>query len=500
MREKSKLFLINGTILTITSLLMKFATLVFNVYISNKIGAEAIGVFSLVMSVYYFFITVSNSGLNIAVTVIVSEKFALNKNIQAIKTIRTCIFFSLLVGITAGFILLLFSNLIVVNCLHSMVSIKPLILISVGLPFIAMSSCIISYFTTVRKAYKNAIVQVFEFIIRMIGTIILLKINIHNGVEAICVSLILADVIAEVCSFTLIFILYIIDVRLKKLGGVHSFGQRINIVKVAFPVAITSYIRSGLSTLKQLIIPTQLEKSGISCSKALSQYGVINGMVMPVITFPTVLTDSYSNLLIPEFSTYLAQKNYKAINFISNKIFKITCSFAICVCSIFFIFSNDIGIALYNNVETGYYFKIFTPLIFFMYMDHIVDCILKGLNKQFGVMCCNILDLSITLCFTYFLLPRLGIKGYIISIMFSEIFNFTISLLQLIKYSKLKINLFDWIIIPLICSFLSYILIITCHFELISLKWNLILNIMIFVVNYVIVFCILNILKNVLKK
>lgn len=494
LREKSKLFLINGTILTITSLLMKFATLAFNVYISNKIGAEAIGVFSLVMAVYYFFITVANSGLNIAVTVIVSEKFALNKNIQAIKAIRTCIFFSLLVGIIAGSILLLFSNFIISQCLHNMVSIRPLFLISIGLPFIAMSSCIISYFTTVRKAYKNAIVQVFEFIIRMIFTIILLKINIHNGVEAICDSLILADVIAEVCSFTLIFILYIIDIKLRNLRDIHSFGQRINIIKVAFPVAITSYIRSGLSTLKQLIIPTQLEKSGISCSRALSQYGIINGMVMPVITFPTVLTDSYSMLLIPEFSTYLAQKNYKAINFISNKIFKITCSFAMCVCSIFFIFSNDIGIAIYNNVETGYYFKIFTPLIFFMYMDHIIDCILKGLSKQFGVMCCNILDLSITLCFTYFLLPALGIKGYIISIMFSEVFNFTISFLQLIKYSKLKINIFDWIIIPFICSFISYIAITIFHFELISLIWNLVLNIAFFVVVYVFIFLIINFL------
>ena len=83
MRQKSKLFLINGAILTSTSLLMKFAALIFNIYISNQIGSEAVGVFSLVMAVYLFFITVATSGLNIAVTVIVSEKFALNKNKQA---------------------------------------------------------------------------------------------------------------------------------------------------------------------------------------------------------------------------------------------------------------------------------------------------------------------------------------------------------------------------------------------------------------------------------
>lgn len=255
---------------------MKFAALVFNVYISNQIGSEAVGVFSLVMSVYLFFITVATSGLNIAVTVIVSEKFAVNKDKIAIKAIRTCIFFSLLLGIIAGGLIILFSNFITNKCLHNMVSSKPLFYIAIGLPFIAMSSCINSYFTSVRKAYKNAITQVFEFIIKMVATVILLKINILKGVEYICIALILADVISEICSFTLIFILYIIDIKLRKLSDVRSFGQRINILKIAFPVAITSYIRSGLSTLKQLIIPTQLEKSGLSCNNALSKYGIIN--------------------------------------------------------------------------------------------------------------------------------------------------------------------------------------------------------------------------------
>lgn len=492
MRQKSKLFLINGAILTSTSLLMKFAALIFNIYISNQIGSEAVGVFSLVMAVYLFFITVATSGLNIAVTVIVSEKFALNKNQQAIKAIRTCIFFSLLLGIAAGGLILLFSNFITSKCLHNMVSSGPLFYIAIGLPFIAMSSCISSYFATIRKAYKNAISQVFEFTIKMFATIILLKINISNGVEAICISLILADVISEICSFTLIFILYIIDIKLKKLEDIRSFGQRINILKIAFPVAVTSYIRSGLSTLKQLIIPTQLEKSGISCSRALSQYGMINGMVLPVITFPTVFTDSYSMLLIPEFSTYLAQKNYKAINYIANKIFKITCAFTMCICSIFFIFSNDLGLAIYNNIEIGYYFKIFTPFIFFMYMDHIIDCILKGLNKQFGVMCCNILDLSITTCFIYFLLPVLGIKGYVLSIFFSEVLNFSISLFQLFKYSGIKPNLIDWIVVPLFCSLVGFFVVNIWRFNFVGLVGNLIFNVFLFVLVYGVTFFIIN--------
>lgn len=466
--------------------------MIFNVYISNQIGSEALGIFSLVMAVYLFFITVATSGLNIAVTVIVSEKFAVNKESVGIKAIRTCIFFSLLLGIIAGSLIIIFSNFITKNFLHDMVSSKPLFYIAIGLPFIAMSSCINSYFTSVRKAYKNAITQIFEFSIKMIATVILLKINISKGVEYACISLILADVISEVCSFTLIYILYLIDIKMKKLNNVHSFGQRINILKIAFPVAVTSYIRSGLSTLKQLIIPTQLEKSGLSCSNALSKYGIINGMVMPVLIFPTVLVNSYSMLLIPEFSTYVAQKNYKAINYISHKIFKFTCSFSVCICSIFLFFSNELGLVIYNNLEAGYYFKLLAPLVLFIYMDNIIDCILKGLNKQFGVMCCNVLDLSITTIFIYFLLPIYGIDGYVISIFISELLNFSVSLFQMLKYSKIKINFIDWLLIPLVCSLLSYFMINIFYFSFVNMTINLIANIFLFIIIFLFLFFIIN--------
>lgn len=476
---------------------MRFVTLIFNIYISNKIGSEAVGIFSLVMAVYLFFITVATSGLNIAVTCIVSEKFALENKKNGIKAVRTCLFFSLLLGVVSGILIILFSDFITSICLHNRVSNKPLFYIAIGLPFIAMSACINAYFNSVRKAYKNAISQIFEFVIKFIATIILLQINITKGVEFVCISLILADVISEVCSFTLIYILYKFDIRKKKLDSVRSFGEKTSIIKIATPVALTSYIRSGLSTLKQLIIPSQLEKSGLSCSVSLSKYGIINGMVMPVINFPIVFMSSYSMLLIPEFSTYLAQKNYKAINFISNKIFRLTSAFSFCICSIFLFFSNELGLAIYNNLEAGLYFKILAPLIFFMYMDNIIDSILKGLNKQFGVMCCNILDLSVTICFIYFLLPIYGIKGYIISIFISEILNFFVSIFQMIKYSKMSLNFIDWIIIPIICSIISYLILCVFPFNFIDLKLNLIFNILLFILIYLVNFIILNKIRKI---
>ena len=59
--RKTKIFLINGIILTSTGFIMRAIGMVFNLYVSNKIGSEAVGIFSLVMSVYMFFVTIATS-------------------------------------------------------------------------------------------------------------------------------------------------------------------------------------------------------------------------------------------------------------------------------------------------------------------------------------------------------------------------------------------------------------------------------------------------------
>ena len=69
--KRTEKFLINGTVLTITALFTRSISMVFNIYVSNKIGSEAVGVFSLVMSVYMFFITLATSGLSLACTYLV---------------------------------------------------------------------------------------------------------------------------------------------------------------------------------------------------------------------------------------------------------------------------------------------------------------------------------------------------------------------------------------------------------------------------------------------
>ena len=96
--KRTKLFLINGIILTLTTLFMRSIGFIFNIYIAKKVGSETIGIFQLVMSVYLFAITFATSGISLACTCIVSEELEKKHYNLVIKTVKLCIVYSVILG------------------------------------------------------------------------------------------------------------------------------------------------------------------------------------------------------------------------------------------------------------------------------------------------------------------------------------------------------------------------------------------------------------------
>ena len=390
------------------------------------------------MSVYTFGITLASAGINISSTRVVSEELACNNEIGAKKAARRCIFFSLIFSICASLIFFIFADFITIHCLHNRISKNVIYLICIALPFISMSSAINGYFTAVRRVYKNAFAKFFEEFVKIACTAIFLKSFMPDGIDYACYSLILADMISEITSFLHLYILYIRDKRNSLLESrykdLDSYNKRI--LRITIPVALTSYLRSGLSTIKQLIIPSSLQKSGMNSSNSLIAYGIVNGMAMPIIMFPVSLITSFSGLLIPEFSRYYTQEKYKKIKSVSSFILICTFIFSVIVAILIFVFSDELSNLIYHKTEIAKYLRILSPLIIIMYLDIVIDSILKGLDAQVDVMIVNIFDCLISIAFIYFLVPILGFSGYIISIFISEIIDFSLSGYRLWKILK----------------------------------------------------------------
>ena len=427
-----KTFLINGIILTITSLILRCISIFFNSYISQKIGAEAVGLYGLIMSIYGFGITIAVSGLNLATTKIVAEEIAIGNIGNIRKIVSKTLMFSLLFSCIASFLLITFAPFICKTWLHNKITYIPFYIISISLPFISMSSCITGYFSAIRNTLKPASDQIFEQILKV--TLISLFINYFMpcGLEYICISLILGNIISEIISFIYIYTLYRLDLnKLSQYKPIKTFYEK-RILQITLPVGLTSFIRSGLSTIKQILIPHGFEKNGNTCEQALANYGLISGMAMPLILFPNTIILAFSNLLIPEITEFTTRSEFSRIKRITRKIIKYTIIFSLAISVILFIFAPQLSLFMYHSTKVTKFIKILAPLIPIMYLDNVVDAILKGLDRQVSVLKINILDSFSCIILIILLIPQLGITGFIFTIYFSEILNF------LLSYNTLK--------------------------------------------------------------
>lgn len=453
--KKAKTFLVNSVILILTSLVTKVICSTFDIFVANKIGAEALGVFGLISSTYFFFVTLASSGINLSTTKVMSEELELNPNADTKYILKKSLFFSGITGTFSAIVLIIFTPYVVEHFLLNKVNNLVIYVLSLSLPFIALGASLSSYFYAKRKVLSISISQVLSQLVRMILIYILLFFARNISTSILC--LVTGAVASEMATFILHYFIYRKESKKEKsLTKPTNISKRI--LKIAIPIALTSYIRAGLNTIKHVLIPLRLKLTGMSYESALQNYGAITGMALPIIMFGSVIVYSFSSLLVPEFSRYSVIDEKGEMHKDIHKLFKFTLYFSIGLTGILMFFGNDIGKLIYNTQGIGRYIKLLAPLISLIYLDNVIDNILKGLGKQVSVMVCNIVDMVVSISFIYFLLPKFGAIGYIVVMYISEILNYTISVITLFKTANVKFKYFEWVILPTVTIIFSIVL------------------------------------------
>jgi len=447
-------FIKDALVLTIFGIVIRIIATVFNVYLSNVIGTEAIGIYQLLMSVYLFCINIAVAGMGLTTIKLVSKEDALGNSSKISRIVQKVLLYSGTMGCVACLLLVLSGEYLVTNVLNNVVSKRVIFILAISLPFLSMSYALNGYFTGKRKIFKGSMLQLLDQIAKVIVMTILIIKFLPGSIENACIALVLGDTICEVLSFILSYALYKLEKNVGKVTISQDKQISKEIIGIAFPVAFTACIRSGLNALKQVTIPKSLEKSNMSYKAAISEYGVVTGLAMPIITFMSAFIQPVSSLLLPQFSAYHAKGYKEKVNSTIDRVFKTTLFYAIGVMGALWAFSEQLGEIIYNNSSVGWYIKMLSPLVIFMYLDSTVDSMLRGLDKQIGVMLCNILDLVVSIAFIYFVVPKFGVAGYIASIFLSTILNSCISIGILIRTTHFRFKLLEWVIIPLVrCSY-----------------------------------------------
>lgn len=448
---QKKQFIKNGIILTVTTLIIRIIGMWFRIYMSGKIGAEGIGLYQLVLTVYVFFVTITTSGMNLTVTRLVTDLIVQNEFSKAKYVTYKCLIASVLISIAFGICLFSFSNFIGINFLKDERTVLSLKILAPSLPFMAFSACLRGYFYARRKILRTSGEQLLEQVIEISIFVFIFTFFSPNNLTYACCAVVIGTTAAEFISFFYSLVLYVADLRTFRCKSEKVSHLARKIVPIAVPVTASSCLRSGLSAVENTLIPSGLKKYGADYTRALSQYGLVSGMAMPVLTFPSVFIMPFATLIIPELSQASIEKRVNGIHHIAEKMFRLTLLYSLPVMVIFMFFAKQLGVAVYNSYEAGLYITLLAPVIPLMYLDSVVDGMLKGLNEQVSYLVYNIIDSIIRVILTYMLLPKLGIWGVIIVIIVSELLNTTLSVAKLLKVTNMHLMVFDWIIRPLIC-------------------------------------------------
>lgn len=464
-------FLLQACMMTAVSVLLRFAGVSAQVYISRRIGAEAVGVSSLINGVSGFAVTLAISGVQLGTTRLVSESIGKSDRVLFQKSLRCSQAYSLCFGFLSCLLLFGFSNIIGQHWLHDMRTAAPLRVIAMSLPCIALSSCFCGYFVAAKRAWISASVQVLEELIRIAATVALLDQMTSGGLESALMALAYSGWIADVFSMVALGICYCFDRKrcLRTLlpsttrSSASDWTVTRRLLSITIPVAISAYVRSGLITWEHLLIPIGLQKYGQSMSASLAAYGSLHSMAMPVVLLPCALLSSFAGLIIPELTESHVRGEGTRIHHIMQKGVCYALLFSVGVAGIILCFSYELGMLLYHSEQAAEYIRLMAPLIPVMYLDNTIDAMLKGMGEQLYSMKVNIFDSSLSVILVWLLLPRLGIFGYVITIYVTEMLNAALSIVRLLNISNIRPNLRAWVLQPLLCA-----LIATCIVRLLS--------------------------------
>lgn len=448
---KKTLFIKNALILTASSLILRFAGIVFKVWLAQKIGSEGIGLYQLVFSVYVLASTFAISGTSTAVTRLVSEELALDNTKGALKILRRAIQISLIIAFFSVTVLFFGSSFIGKTILGDARTVLALKILPLSLPFIGITSCMRGYFIARRKVAPNALSQILEQAIRIFIILFFVSKFFEKGLAACCFAVILGDSLAEILSCLYLFVNFIFDKRnlAKQKNTPLKTPVTRRLLHISVPITLGRYLNTGLRTAENILVPKNLAKYPFSTDSALSQFGMIKGMALPVLFFPSAILNAVSTLLIPEISEAVALKRNAIVKNACERIFKITSIVGIICGAIFFTAGQEIAELIYKDSDVGSLLIALSPIVPLMYLDSISDGILKGLDQQSFTFYTAVSDSGIRLILILLLLPRMGLLGFILIMYFSNFLTCFLNVRRLLKISNATVEFVKNLILPI---------------------------------------------------
>ena len=346
-----------------------------------------------------------------------------------------------------GLVVFIFSETIASSLLQEPACAPLLRICALSFPLSTMHCCFNGYFYGTKNTKLPSFVQITEQIVRVGSVLILYFYYIFQGKTPTIAITCIGMLLGEACALTISLFYYFQHCLTKEiLTGINSQSDKITfshlkeitgqLVSFSFPLTLNRVILNLLQSYEAISLPASLKKYGYSSDTALGIYGVLTGMALSFIMFPSTFTNSLAVLLLPTVSEAQSLNKRKSLQ----TIFSRTVIFALALggfCTfVFYTLGEFFGNFLFQNTLAGRFIQILSFLCPFMYLRITLFSMLNGLQKTKLTLYINIFSITIRLFAILLAVPNLGIYAYLYTMLISEVLSALLGLYFMYKNSQ----------------------------------------------------------------
>ena len=444
-------------LLTVTGLISQLLGFFYRIVLSRMIGAEVMGLYQLIMPVYFLLLSMTSSGLTTAVSTLSAEHCALGRLSAVRRALRRClgVFFSMAVPIAA--VVILASDPISVYLLGDA---------RTRLGLILLGPCLL--LTGVENLHKHtmygagvvrppALTDLCEQVIRTCAVLGLLALFLPQNAERTVALIVVGMVTCEIfSSLTMVFLFRRFSRGSRQEGGsLPVTGRRI--ASIAVPVGLTAVLGNLMGSATSILIPQRLVAGGMEVSEAMSSFGVLCGMTIPLLSMPTALISAMCLIMVPRMAQSAALGDRASIHRRIDKALLATSVLIMPATALLVVVGPDLGALLYGDDRVGQFMLPLAIAQLLCSYQGVLGSALNGVSRQKQAARNAILCNAVQLAFTWLTvgLPGVGLRGYVAGFLVSSVLGLGLNLMSTVKATGLKLRLFHWLVSPGLAALLT---------------------------------------------
>ncbi|MCD7956256.1 MAG: oligosaccharide flippase family protein [Lachnospiraceae bacterium] len=214
-------------------------------------------------------------------------------------------------------------------------------------------------------------------------------------------------------------------------------------LSVSLPLGLNRMLMCVLQAIEASLLPQMLQRAGQSSMEAISDYGTLTGMAMPMILFPTAVTSALGMLLLPTVSEAHSLQQKKQVTQTVNATFMgglILGSFCL---GLFLLFGDNVGYILFQNSLAGIYIRRLALICPLIYINTTMMSILHGLDRSASILLWNLAGFALRFFCILRLVPLLGMNGYLWGLLLDDLLVSVCILFTLRRASWLTVSVPD---------------------------------------------------------